>query len=137
MTPAVEEGVITLDASLLISHLNVQDQNHPQATSLLLDAADYRLCMNTLNVAEVLVGFARVGALDVGERVFAKLGIEEVPMSEDAASRLAVLRAETGLKMPDCCVLLTAQDTKSAVASFDADLCRAAERLGLAILPNW
>jgi predicted DNA-binding protein (UPF0278 family) len=40
--------------------------------------------------------------------------------------------AGTGLKMPDCCVLLAAQDaTAEAVLTFDEALAREAERLGL------
>jgi hypothetical protein len=35
------------------------------------------------------------------------------------------------MKLPDCCVLLTAQEHAATVASFDADLLTAAGELGL------
>ena len=54
----------------------------------------------------------------------------EIPLGADAPTRLARLRAETGLKLPDCCVLLAAQDASaSSVLSFDDRLSAAAERL--------
>lgn len=52
--------------------------------------------------------------------------------TDDAPVRLATLRAETGLKLPDCCVLLAAQDAGAeAVLTFDEPLGREVERLGL------
>jgi hypothetical protein len=42
-----------------------------------------------------------------------------VPFPRDTAVRLAQLRADTGLKMPDCCVLLAARDSGASIASFD------------------
>jgi len=45
--------------------------------------------------------------------------------------RLASLRASTGLGLPDCCVLDTARQISSAVATFDARLVRRARELGV------
>jgi predicted nucleic acid-binding protein len=45
--------------------------------------------------------------------------------------RLALLRAETGLKLPDCCVLLAAEQSGAAVATFDDRLAGAVTRRGL------
>ena len=59
------------------------------------------------------------------------LGVRELHLAADAAARLAVLRAETGLKLPDCCVLLVAQDVRATVVTFDDRLARAAAALGL------
>jgi predicted DNA-binding protein (UPF0278 family) len=44
---------------------------------------------------------------------------------------LAQLRADTALKLPDCCALLAAQEQEGAVASFDTRLLEAARGLGL------
>jgi len=41
------------------------------------------------------------------------------------------MRAEMGIKMPDCCVLIAAQDNDATVASFDVGLLSAARKLGL------
>ncbi len=46
------------------------------------------------------------------------LEIQELPFPADAAVRLAQLRATTDLKMPDCCVLLVAEDAGASIASF-------------------
>jgi hypothetical protein len=42
--------------------------------------------------------------------------------------------AETGLRLPGCCVLLAAQDHYGRVASFDLDLCRSAQNLGIPVV---
>jgi predicted nucleic acid-binding protein len=58
--------------------------------------------------------------------------VAEIPLGHEAPSRLAALRAGSGLKLPDCCVLLAAQDAEAeAVLTFDDALAREAERLGL------
>jgi hypothetical protein len=52
-------------------------------------------------------------------------------LGADAAVRLATMRAEVGLKLPGCCVLLAAQDASAqAILTFDDALTRAAERSG-------
>ena len=56
------------------------------------------------------------------------------PLAADAPVRLAALRADTGLKLPDCCVLLAA-DAASAdgVLTFDDALAREGERPGVRV----
>jgi hypothetical protein len=50
---------------------------------------------------------------------------------DGAAETLAQLRAETVLKMPDCCVLLSALDQQARLASFDDRLVKAALARGV------
>ena len=59
------------------------------------------------------------------------LDVTEMPLPPNAATRLAALRVETVLKLPDCCVLLAAQDADGTVLTFDDRLAREAARLGL------
>jgi len=66
----------------------------------------------------------------------AKLEAVPVALPADAASRLAILRVATGLKLPDCCVLMAAQQVAGSVATFDADLARAAGNQGMQVLPG-
>ncbi|GAB2445692.1 hypothetical protein GCM10027062_28160 [Nocardioides hungaricus] len=127
--------MIALDASLVIAHLGAQEPRHDEATALLADLAGEQIWMSTVNVAEVLVGYARGGRLDQGAAALATIGVEERPLPGDAAPRLAELRASTGLKLPDCCVLLTAESAGAAVASFDRRLRGAAERRGIVVMP--
>jgi predicted nucleic acid-binding protein len=79
-------------------------------------------------LAEVLVGPARTGRIHTAADALRRLGLTEVPLPSDGASQLARLRAETQLKLPDCCVLLAADE---AVLTFDDRLARAAEQRGL------
>lgn len=66
------------------------------------------------------------------DTVSTQTGEVQLALGEHAPGRLAQLRTDTGLKLPDCCVLLAAQDHDACVASFDTDLLKAAHKLGLA-----
>ena len=97
--------MIALDASVLVAHLYPLDAHHEAATGLLLDAVDERLLVHTLTLAEVLVGGVKIGQ---GAEMLADLkmaGIMLASRDDDEPLRLAELRATTGLKLPDCCVL--------------------------------
>jgi len=124
--------VIVVEASVLIAHLDERDALHARAERALLDAADRPLACSPITLAEVLVGPARRDRIDAARTAMAELGMQVIPLEEDAPVRLAALRAHTGLKMPDCCVLLAAQGAAAAgVLTFDDALAREAERLGL------
>ena len=124
--------MIVVDASVLIAHLDEQDALHARAGDALLAAADRRLGCSPITLAEVLVGPARRDRLDAARGAVAELDVEEIPLGENAPARLAALRAGSGLKLPDCCVLLAAQDAAAeAVLTFDDALAREVERLGL------
>jgi predicted nucleic acid-binding protein len=125
--------VIILDASVLIGHLDGRDLHHERARELLTAHADSPFGASSISLAETLVGPARSARLEVAHDALGRLAVKELPFGEDAPARLASLRAETGLKLPDCCVLLAAQDHDGAVASFDSDLTRSARSLGLAV----
>jgi predicted nucleic acid-binding protein len=125
--------VIVLDASVLIAHLDARDAHHGAATSLLSDFAGESLVASSLTIAEVLVGPARAGHLDHAIAVLDQLHIGTQHLPEDAPVRLALLRAETNLKLPDCCVLLAAEQTDGSVTTFDRRLATAAAERGLAV----
>jgi predicted nucleic acid-binding protein len=125
--------VIVLDASVLIAHFDPADALHERATHLLLEAASERLACSVVTIAEVLVGPVRAGRGDAAVAALRDLDVDAVPLDVAATERLAVLRAETGLRLPDCCVLLAAEATSAAVASFDDRLRRSAASRGLAL----
>lgn len=125
--------MIVLDASVLIAHFDTTDVHHERATALLLGAADEPMGASPLTLAEVLVGPARAGQLDRGIASLHQLQVTAVVLDEDSPARLAVLRAGTTLKLPDCCVLLAAEQTHGAVATFDARLAGAATERGIAV----
>lgn len=125
--------MIVADASVLIAHLDENDAHHERAAALLLDAAEDALAASPITIAEVLVGPARAGRLDAAHAALSRLGLREIAIGADAAARLATLRAESGLKLPDCCVLLAAQDAPAqGLLSFHDRLVAAARRLGVA-----
>jgi predicted nucleic acid-binding protein len=124
-------GVIVLDASVLIAHLDERDAQHALAVERLLAAAEHPLGCSSMTLAEVFVGPARHGRLQAARAAVAELGANEIGLGADAATRLASLRAETGLELPECCVLLAAEDERAVgVLTFDDRLSRAAEALG-------
>ncbi len=123
--------MIVLDASVLIAHLDGSDQHHAQARSLLEANSGEPLGASPITLAETLVSPARAGRLGDAEAALQRLGVQELPLEQGAPGQLAEMRAEIGLKMPDCCVLLAAQDHEGIVASFDSGLLSAARKLGL------
>jgi predicted nucleic acid-binding protein len=121
--------VIVVDASVLIAHLDERDALHERAVERLLGAAGEALGASTLTLAEVFVGPARRGRMDDARAALAALEVEEIRLAPGAAGDLATLRAETGLKLRDCCVLLAARDARaSSVLTFDERLAKAAAR---------
>lgn len=123
--------MIVFDASVLIAYLDAEDAQHHKAEAMLAREIDDEFAANPFTLAEVLVGPARTGRLDAARSAIRELEIAEQPFPADTAVRLARLRADTGLRMPDCCVLLAAQDTAARLATFDERLIRGAEELGL------
>lgn len=115
-------GLIVLDACILIAHLDAADVHHTRATALLLSTAsnDEDVAATPTTLAEVLVGPARAGRIAQAVAALRQLGVISVDLPIDAPAQLAELRVATGLKMPDCCVLLAAMQTDAALATFDA-----------------
>ena len=123
--------MIVLDASVLIGHLDGRDPHHDSARALLEATDSEPLGASEITLAETLVAPARAGRLAEARAALERLGVSELELGEGAPERLAQLRAHTGLKLPDCCVLATAQRLEGTVASFDAGLVGAARELGL------
>jgi len=122
-------GLTVLDASVLLAHLDDTDP-HTQAARTILAEADM-LAVSTLTLGEVLVGAARAGRLDEQLAALAALEINEIPIEPGAGAGLARLRVDTGLRMPDCCVLHAAGVSGAeAVATRDGRLAHAAGTRG-------
>ena len=86
--------------------------HHAAAEQLLGHAVDDDLAVNSLTLAEVLVAPVRHERLQPLMAALHELEVQELPFPADTALRLAQLRASTGLKMPDCCVILAAEDAE-------------------------
>lgn len=128
--------MIVLDASVLIAHLDADDAHHHRARELIASTLDEDLGSHQLTLAEVLVGPAAGGRLHEVIGALDQLGVTSIPMAADAHLRLAILRAATRLRLPDCCVLLAAEQTSGTVATFDERLARQAAQQGLRVLTH-
>jgi len=126
-------SVIVLDASVLIAYLDSQDDHHAAAEELLSDAVD-DFGASSLTLAEVLVAPTRDGRLETAQAALDELEVQELGFPGNTAVRLTEIRVSTGLRMPDCCVLLAAEDAGATIASFDERLGRAAEKRSVPVL---
>ena len=116
---------------MLIALLDERDTHHDRAVERLKGLAKSPFACSSVTLAEVLVGPARADRLEEARRAIEGLGMREIALPADAAHDLATLRAETGLRLPDCCVLLAAESTRAPIVSFDERLVGVAERRGL------
>lgn len=126
--------MIVVDASVLIAYLDADDVHHAAAETLLAATIDDDLGANVLTLAEVLGVPARDERLEPAQAALRELEVTELSFPSDTSVRLAQLRVSTGLRMPDCCVLLAAEDAGGAVASFDERLVHAAEERHLTVV---
>ncbi len=123
-----------LDASVLVALLESGDAHHTRSRELLDDSATEQWAINVLTMAEVLVGPSRTGRLEQALALMDPLELDIRPIQADQAPRLASLRAQTGLKMPDACVLLTALSEKASLITFDERLAIMAGRNGVKVI---
>lgn len=123
---------MTLDASVLIALSDAQDIHHEDAASFIRRSASmHALLIHPLNLAEAAIRPTQEGLADHVRRIWEFLGMQVVGVDDELPWRLASLRAATGLGLPDCCVLDTAQQSASQVATFDDRLARRARELGV------
>jgi predicted nucleic acid-binding protein len=123
--------VIVLDAGVLIGYLDADDAHHDRAVSLLAREVDDDFAVNLLTLAEILVAPTRTGRRDAVLGILDDLEVRTLHFPTGSAVTLAQLRAETRLKMPDCCVLLSALDHQARLTSFDNRLITAARAYGI------
>lgn len=126
--------MIALDASVVIAFLNPDDLHYRRATQLLDENFGGGFRMHQITLAEVLVDAVRTGR---GAQLFDDLSSLGVVAHETGANEpliLAELRASTGLRMPDCCVLAVARQGALPLATFDDQLARGAQGLGVPTL---
>lgn len=128
--------MITLDASVLIAHLASDDRHSAVARSILRQAAGEALLVHPLTLAEVLVGGVRVGREQAMLAELDAMGLHVADGGADQPLRLARLRASTGLKLPDCCVLDTALTARAPLGTFDTALAVAARRSGIPVVTS-
>lgn len=125
-------SALVLDASVLIAGMAPTDPHHVAARQLLRTGARFRsLLAHRITVAEAAVGATRSGRAEILRTAFAQLGIAVPSADEDEPWRLAELRAQTGLAIPDCCVLDAAITRGAALGTFDQRLATVAASRGI------
>ena len=112
-------GLIVVDASVLIAFLDHSDQHHAAAIELLAEVQ--RFVVHPLTLAEVMVHPVRAGVEDDVLARLSAIGMIVSPLSVDPVE-LARVRVRSGLKMPDCVVLTSADAYGSEIATFDERL---------------
>ena len=125
--------MIALDANVLIAHLNPADFHHQAATAILLAGTPGHMLVHSLTLAEVLVGGVRVGRGAAMRDDLRSAGIAVAPHDAEEPLRIAELRATSGLKLPDCCILDVAIRHHATLATFDEALAVAARRYGVPV----
>jgi predicted nucleic acid-binding protein len=128
--------LIVLDASAVIAVFYPADPHHERATTLLEQAASGGFMVHPMTLAESLVGAARSGRLNQFRRQLHNMGIEVFSPEEDEPLLIAELRANTGLKLPDCCVLAAALSLSSPLMTFDEKLGAAARQQSIVVVDS-
>lgn len=130
-------GVVVLDASALIALYDSKDAHHLWALEMFRDTLSFELMMPVLTYAEVLVHPIRANLRSRFEKSIRGLGISFSELLAEDTLRLAELRVETKLRMPDVVVLHQALKTSGSLATTDKGLALAARKLGLGVFqPN-
>ena len=125
-------AAMVVDASVLIALMNPDDVHHADAVVLVRRGAIAGgLVAHPVTVAESAVGAAKRGRLEQVRRAFDGLGLVTARSDPGEPWRLAALRADARLPLPDCCVLDLAMESGLALATFDARLAGAARRRGV------
>ncbi|MBD0021428.1 MULTISPECIES: type II toxin-antitoxin system VapC family toxin [Gordonia] len=123
--------MIVVDTCVLIAHFGV-DHPHAERALNILDTEE-TLGVHPLSLAELLVHPARTGHEQVMLSQLVRLGIEQLTPTADEPVALARLRVDTGLKMPDCCVLAAAEFASADLATFDRRLAEVATGRGVTV----
>lgn len=128
--------MIVLDASVLIGYLSNRDPHHEAALDVIRTGVGEGLGVATVTLAEVLVGPARKGprALALTHSVLRELGVVELAPGDGAAQAKAMIRASSGLRLPDCVVVEAAEVRQARLATFDQRLAAAARERGVHVV---
>ncbi len=122
-----------LDASVAIALRSPQDAHADRAGAIATGADS--LVLHPVTLAETLVGPAVAGiAAEVRALLLDGLGIRLWTPDDREPGRVALLRAQSRVALPDCYPLALAEHTGDVLATFDEALMRAARERGVAVV---
>lgn len=125
--------MIVADANIVIAASSPGHVHHRDAVRIVAEHGRGRIVLHSLTMAEVLVGPARAGAQAAAREALAAAGFRLPPEGDPPPEDLALVRATAQLKVPDACVLATAEHLASDLATFDARLAREARSRGITV----
>ncbi|MBE1874795.1 type II toxin-antitoxin system VapC family toxin [Myceligenerans pegani] len=125
--------MIVADANIVIAASRPEHVHHGEATRIVVEHGRDGIVLHSLTMAEVLVGPAKSGAQVEARQKLQEAGFGLSPEGDPSPEELALVRATAALKMPDACVLATAERLKADVATFDARLAREARARGVRV----
>ncbi len=119
-----------LDSSALIAFINPEDtHNHLACVKI---SASNSIHIHEVSVAESLVRAQATNTVDHVLHVMKSLRATIVNSSGvPGAIRVAAIRHQTGLALPDCYVIDASVESAVPILSFDSSLNKAAQALGL------
>jgi predicted nucleic acid-binding protein len=126
--------VIVADANVIIAASSPGHVHHARAREILLEHGAAGVALHSLTLAEVLVGPARAGQHEAARAALDAAGIRSSAASDPGPTALALVRATASVKMPDACVLATAEHLGVPLATFDGRLAREATARGTAVI---
>lgn len=128
--------MIVLDASVVIAVFYPADVHHDRAAELLERNAGGGFVVHQMTLAESLVGAATSGRLIQVRRQVQNMGIEVFEPDADEPLLVAEMRANTGLKLPDCCVLAAALSLSAPLITFDEKLRAVARAQSIVVIDS-
>ncbi|UFS59266.1 type II toxin-antitoxin system VapC family toxin [Subtercola endophyticus] len=125
------QGILVLDANVLIAFLDSTDVHHTRALHVLEQFVAVGYSTSVLTLAEALVYPTLAGAQDRAFSALERIELAVVPLDGTDALELARVRAQYHVRMPDAVALHAALSTRSTLATFDTSLSAAATLAGV------
>jgi len=123
----VAAGLAAVDTSVLIAWQTPTEPRHAEATTMMATWPDKVL--HSVNLAEFLTGYPE----SVWPNLLVTLTRNGVTWRDTTPETLAQARRDTGLRMPDACVIAVARSAGAvAVLTLDRKLRQAATAEGFA-----
>lgn len=126
--------MIVADANFVIALLNPTDAHHAWAKAAFDSIGGEAIGITALNLAETLVRPYTAGVGEQFEEALAELQIQVYGTAPEDATALAILRAGSGLRMPDVVALEIAIRSGAGLCTSDAKLAAVARQRGLRVL---